>query len=319
MRKIIWSSALLVAVGLILYGSILYIKDFNTFNHESDITGGKDIGKEEYIYTEELLSLGYNSYEINIIKNSISEADVKNYMLSEKFDNLDNYLDIPYFKTKNIKRYIEYAKKHADYPYEQVVLYVEIGIDNVFYTNVVEVSNQDSINVLVNKYNKLPSKYEPSDLVTLDEKYGSAKLRNVAADAFIKMAKAAKNDGYNIKVINGYRSELYQQRMFDKYLENNTFENVLKLTAKPGFSEHQTGLAVDINNVENSFTNSKEYKWLQINAREYGFIERYPKDKEYITGYTHEPWHYRYVGIDIAKKLHSENITFEEYVVKYNK
>lgn len=319
MRKIIWSFTLLLLIGFILYGSFLYIKDFNKVNTESDITGGKDIGKEEYIYKEELLSLGYTGTEIEYIRNKVSDIDVKNYLLSEKYENINKYVEIPYSKIKNIKRYSEYMKKNPTYSYDNIVLYVEIGIDNEFYTNITEITDANIITVLVNKYNKLPDKYEPDDLVALDSKYGSKKMREDAAEAFEKMADAAKEDGYTLKVVSGYRSEATQKSLFDGYVKSDSLKNALRYSAKPGYSEHQTGLAADINSVSDNFVKTKEYKWLSSNAYKYGFIERYPKEKEFITGYKFEPWHYRYLGTEITAKLYIENITYEEYIVKYVK
>ena len=88
-------------------------------------------------------------------------------------------------------------------------------------------------------------------------------------------------------------------------------------SARPGFSEHQLGYSIDLTNGESvpfeEFHNTKEYEWLKDNAYKYGFILRYPKDKEYITGYIFEPWHIRYVGYDIAKYIYENNITYEEY------
>ena len=107
------------------------------------------------------------------------------------------------------------------------------------------------------------------------------------------------------------------ESLFNNSNEKNGLEHALLYSAKKGHSEHQTGYAADLNSVDESFKDTNEYKWLNQNAFKYGFIERYKKDKEFITGYGYEPWHYRYVGIDIATKIYTENITFEEYCVKY--
>ena len=93
--------------------------------------------------------------------------------------------------------------------------------------------------------------------------------------------------------------------------------NADRYSARPGYSEHQTGLAVDINTTSTSFEHSRQFKWLQKHAHEYGFILRYPKGKEWITGYAYEPWHYRYVGEDVAKIIYKEGITYEQYHAKY--
>ena len=88
-------------------------------------------------------------------------------------------------------------------------------------------------------------------------------------------------------------------------------------SARAGTSEHQTGLATDVNSVSTSFENSSAFKWLEKNSYKYGFILRYPKGKEHITGYMYEPWHYRYVGSEVAKVIKEKNITYEEYYATY--
>ena len=88
-------------------------------------------------------------------------------------------------------------------------------------------------------------------------------------------------------------------------------------SARAGHSEHQTGLAVDINSTKNSFENTNAFKWMQKHAHEYGYILRYPKGKKWITGYEYEPWHYRYVGVQAAEIIHREGSTYEQYYAKY--
>jgi len=144
-------------------------------------------------------------------------------------------------------------------------------------------------------------------------------LRKVAYDAMVKMINAAKEDNINLYVISGFRTYEKQKSLFDNSESKNGLEHALLYSAKPGHSEHQLGLAADLITTQESFDKTKEYAWLKENAYKYGFIERYPKDKEFITGYGYEPWHYRYLGIEIATKIYTENITYEEYVVKYEK
>ena len=134
------------------------------------------------------------------------------------------------------------------------------------------------------------------------------------------MFKAAQKDNIKIRVMSSYRDYLYQIKLYNKYKTEDKEENVDKYSARPGYSEHQTGLCVDIDDTVlpyDSFENSKSYKWMQNNSYKYGFIERYPKGKEDITGYSYEAWHYRYVGKKIAKYIHDYNITFDEYYVKF--
>ena len=133
------------------------------------------------------------------------------------------------------------------------------------------------------------------------------------------MFDKAREDGINLNVISGYRTSEKQNTLFNNSVKKNGIEHALMYSAKMGHSEHQLGLAIDINTTQESFKNTNEYKWLKNNSYKYGFIERYKENKENITGFAYEPWHYRYIGIDNATKVFTENITYEEYVIKFLK
>ena len=127
-------------------------------------------------------------------------------------------------------------------------------------------------------------------------------------------------ENLNIRIISAYRSYDYQEELYEKYLKNEKHSIVDTYSARPGFSEHHTGLAIDIDNTKldyNKFYLTKEYIWMNNNAHKYGFILRYPKDKENITGYNYEPWHYRYIGKDIANYIKNNNFTYEEYYYEF--
>ena len=138
------------------------------------------------------------------------------------------------------------------------------------------------------------------------------------------MKQDALKKGINLMVGSGYRSYDYQQVIWDHYVESKGLEEAKKFVAIPGSSEHQTGLAFDVAFIRNNeysliaLETDPEIKWLLKNAYKYGFILRYPKDKENITGYSYEPWHYRFVGIKLAKMLYKNNLTLEEYYKKIN-
>lgn len=194
------------------------------------------------------------------------------------------------------------------------------------------------IDILVNKKNALTKEYVPNDLVITDNnennfhKYFNPNLKPTVREevffAFKELQKAALNDGLNIIVDSGFRSYEYQQEVWDKNVINKGLEHAKKYVAPPGTSEHQTGLAVDIavfidgKYDDNVNENYKEYAWMMENAHKFGFILRYPKGKEEITGYNFEPWHFRYVGYFLASELHNKDLTLEEYyknkkVLKY--
>ena len=278
------------------------------------------INKEEYIYKEELLNLGYKIDEINIIENKISNINVKQYLLNEKFDYLIDFIYSPYFKIENIKRYESYYEEN-EYTPDEAVLYVEIGLDIPFYEEIKEIDNHYETTALVNKYNYITNDIAFDDLVTIEKPYssdGKRKIREVALKPLKDLIEAAKKDGVKLYVISSYRTMKEQTYLFNNSLKKNGEEHALLYSAKPGHSEHQLGLAVDFNTTRDSFKDSKQYEWLKQNAYKYGFIERYPLNKEFITGYGFEPWHYRYLGIDIATKMFEKNITYEEYLIKYD-
>lgn len=311
----------LIISGFILWGAFLCVRDINNPDNDKDTSGGKEINKEEYVYKEELLALGYDIKDIETISTKISNVDVKKYLLTEKYEDITKFIASPYYKVEKTSRYQKYYDKHKEYDTENVVIYVEIGLDIEFYTEMDEITNYDEVDALVNKYHKLPSNYEAKDLVTLSKTYSSRghKIKKAASEPLMKMIDAARADGLNLLVISGYRTESTQRGLFNNSVKRHGMDHALIYSAKPGHSEHQLGLAVDLNSTEESFDQTKEYKWLKANSYKYGFIERYPKGKEFITGYGYEPWHYRYLGVDLATKVYTENVTYEEYLVKHSK
>lgn len=169
--------------------------------------------------------------------------------------------------------------------------------------------------ILVNKKNKLSSDFIPEDLVevkhcSIDKFY----LEEETANAYEEMCLDSINEGLNISITSAYRSYEEQKDLYLTYLKLYGKSYVDKYVAVPGHSEHQTGLAIDLESLEcDIFSNSKEYLWVRENAHNYGFIIRYQKGKEKITGYSAEEWHIRYVGKKAAEYIYKNNITFEEY------
>ena len=320
-KKIIQTFFVIICVGCVIFCSILSYQQMTTpdeSNHESDLENdGSNTNQDEYIYKEELLHLGYNINDIKTIENKLSNIDVKNFLLTEKYNNITNFITSPYFKIENTKRYQTYFD-NTSYTSDMVVLYVEIGLDNDFYTNIKETDTAQNELMIVNKYNALKGDYIP-ELKTLNSKYGSGQLEPTTHDAFIKMCDAAAIENITLKSVSAYRSYKTQETLYNNYSKRDGQKAADTYSARPGHSEHQTGLAIDINTASSSahFENTKEYEWLINNSYKYGFILRYPNNKTHITGYKYEPWHYRYVGIEAATKIYTENITYEEYVVKF--
>ena len=172
--------------------------------------------------------------------------------------------------------------------------------------------------ILVNYENALPEDYK------IELSNETRKFDSRAIDELNKMMKAMKNDGIkNIWVQSSYRSIEYQQGLFNEEVntyiaQGKTKEEAEKLTLKkinkPGTSEHNLGLAVDFNYVDYNFDKLKGFQWLQENAEKYGFILRYKKEKEDITKVDYEPWHWRYVGVENAKKMNELDMCLEEYI-----
>ena len=155
--------------------------------------------------------------------------------------------------------------------------------------------------LIANKTYALPSDYNPG--VDPD-----------AQAAFDKMQSAAAEEGLNIYISSGFRSYDYQAGLYERYVERSGKAEADRYSARPGHSEHQTGLAFDLNSIDITFADTEEYEWVKAHCAEYGFIIRYPEGKESITGYMYEPWHIRYLGIDTAKKVTDSGLTLEEYL-----
>jgi D-alanyl-D-alanine carboxypeptidase len=175
-------------------------------------------------------------------------------------------------------------------------------------------SQASSITVIVNKKHKLPSTYVPS-LTNVS----GGQLRTEAAAALNNLLAAAKSSGLNnMKYVSGYRSYNTQQTLYNNYVARDGQAAADTYSARPGHSEHQTGLAVDVGNgggcdLEICFADTAEGKWVANNAYKYGFVVRYPKGKESITGYQYEPWHLRYLGVAEATAVFNSGKTLEEY------
>ena len=208
----------------------------------------------------------------------------------------------------------------------------EIDMDP--YKNAVTVTDKTYL-ILVNKENPCGETYAPSDLTALSGDltlYGKeVKLEENAALAAEALIRELHARGYeDIVITSGYRDYAYQQVLFNTYLGNEMAKHpdwteemcraeVLTYSALPGESEHQTGLCMDLISTKNvvldeAFADNPAYAWLTENAHNFGFILRYPEDKEGTTGYSYEPWHYRFVGIEAASKIYKKDVTLEEYV-----
>ena len=225
------------------------------------------------------------------------------------------FLALPNSRSDRLDRYAAWAASHPEDPAEAAVLQVNMDQDQAFYSLIWEVADPASLTVLVNKHYTLPAGYAP-ELEVLGQGYGSGSLRPEAAQAFRSMADAARADGVALRSVSAYRSYKQQTSTYNRYLRQYSQATTDTFSARPGHSEHQTGLALDINvaSTRAHFENTPAFAWLKEHCAEYGFILRYDQGKEDITGYRFEPWHYRYVGQDTAKVCMEQGITYEEYL-----
>ena len=241
---------------------------------------------------------------------------VNNDITYEYSQKLVDIVRSKYFLKSRLERYMKYDSDDIN----TIITNVNSNLDYDFYTNIQKSDTSKGNLIIVNKYYQLDNDYYYGELVTMDKAYDNksgSKLNKEAYAAFQKLVDAGEKEGYHIRNNSAYRSYNTQSGLYNNYKNSNGLTWADKWSARPGHSEHQTGLALDVG-VKNEyslgkFESSPEFTWMKNNAHLYGFILRYPKGKEYITGYGYEPWHYRYVGVDVATYIYENNITYEEY------
>lgn len=185
--------------------------------------------------------------------------------------------------------------------------------------------NPEAIDVLVNKDYNLPEDYEPEGLLIPNVSFApgsfNKEMRQEAANALEELFEAASADGVTLYAVSGYRSYVYQDALFQRNTNvQGSIEAANIYSARPGESEHQTGLAMDVTSQNVGYRLTVEFgempegKWIRDNAHKHGFILRYLPDKEHITGYAYEPWHIRYLGVELATAVYESGLTYEEYL-----
>lgn len=258
----------------------------------------------------------YDNLQLNIQKYLFSSdyhMQIKDVLDASGYSN---------FYPENFQRYINYHVNMPGMSMQDVLFRVNLGLDVPFYGKITTIEHPYELLVLVNKYNRLPAGFTQFNLVNMDKQLTSNDgkqylLAGVAYESYVRMYNAARSAGLSMKVVSAYRTEDYQRSLYNNKVKSSGTAYADSYSARAGHSEHQTGLAVDINSTKGTFETTPEFAWLQQHAHEYGFILRYPKGKEWITGYAYEPWHYRYVGADVARIIYEEGITYEEYYAKY--
>lgn len=266
-----------------------------------------------------LITNGYSNNDISVILAHGDDEEVTKFAKRERIKYLEEFYQYDYAKLSNYDRYLAYTDATGE-DEKTTVIHVNLDMDKERYVDVTEVP-EFSYDMLVNKYRYLDKNYEPDDLIRIKDEYTDGEeyfANSTAVNALIQMFESAKLEGLEMVVNSAYRSYEEQEETAEFYRKWYGDNYVTNFVAKPGFSEHQTGLAFDIGSTsEKVFADSKEYDWIIKNAYKYGFIHRFSKKGEVITGFRNEPWHFRYVGKDIAKYVYEHNITFEEYYVMF--
>lgn len=314
MKKIFRYPLLVLFILVIGWGTI---KIWN--RNDKEETDNKVFAGDKY--EEKFRAVGYEDQDIQVIQKYVSDKN-KDYLLTEQvsISVATGIINETYYIDAYLEKYLNYYKDHASLEMDEVIRRVNTHLDVPFYTNTEKTDDTLGKFVILNKHYYSDENYKGENLVDVSAEYnlyGTAfKLSEECYEAFLKMYEDAKNAGYGFKINSAYRSYESQVKIYQGWVNQDGQELADTYSARAGYSEHQTGYAFDVR--DSPFTNddyakTKSFTWVSKNAYKYGFIIRFPEDKEYITGYQYEPWHYRYVGLEAAKYIHEHAITFEEY------
>ena len=307
-RKVINLGIILI---IALVASNIALKYYNEYQY-----------KKTYEY--KLIEHGYSLNDAKTLLNFFKNNDAYNHLLEIKKNPLIlELIKQKYYINTNLDRYLAYAEKNKTTTTNDIITLVNVNRDYEFYEKDIESDTSKNSLLNVNKYYTLKNDFEPSDLTNISIKYAYSgnKITKEANDAYVTMWNAAMEEGFKLIVNSSYRTFQSQEDVYNNLKASKGTKEADKVAARPGHSEHQSGLAIDLFEIKNqstaTFKDSEGYVWLKENAYKYGFIERYPEGKEHITGYSFEAWHWRFVGIDAATTIHNDNITFDEYYAYY--
>lgn len=271
-------------------------------------------------YEYKLEQIGYTKSQIDVLTHKLKKDELDIILKKKKNKMIIDLIKERYFLFDNLDTYLKYDDSlDEEKSPKDIVAIVNVHSNKEWYQDPNNTDIKLEEKMLVNKFYHLSKDYKPNDLVELSNNYAygtDQKVRKKAYNAFLNMWNSAKKDEITLIVNSSYRSYEDQESVYNDYSAWYGEEEADKIAARPGASEHQTGYALDIqtyNSNRNNFDKSDAFKWLKKNAYKYGFILRYPKGKEYLTGYDYESWHYRYVGKDIAKYIQENKITYDEY------
>ena len=299
---------IIISIIILIVATIISINVYKTIQyHKTD----------EY----KLKVIGYKMEEIeNILK--LSSENIEYIKASEYNSIINELINQKYYIDQKLKTYVDYKNENPNEKTESIISIVNVNANNEQYTNTTKTDIEKKELMLTNKYNYLEKDYEPENIVDISSRYAYAENQapKEILEHYIEMYEQAEKDGMQLVISSGYRSYKEQEETYEYYKKIKGEEEVKTYAALPGYSEHQTGLAFDILAIDTlieDFEKTKEFEWLQKKAYKYGFILRYPKGKEKLTGYDYESWHYRYVGKELAKKIYEEKITYDEYYAYY--
>ncbi len=280
--------------------------------------------KYKQTFEYKLIEHGYTLNEAQELLNFYKEDKKIAYILEiPKNTFILEIIKEKYYIHHNLDRYLSYKEEHNNIENKDIVAIVNVNRDYDLYENIKNCDLEKGNILNVNKYYTLPEDYAPENLknIGLQYAYAGNKITEEANDAYVSMWNAASEEELKLIVNSSYRTHESQTEVYNNIKAANGQKAADKVAARPGHSEHQTGLAIDVFEIKNqatsTFKDSPAYTWLKENAYKFGFIERYPENKEYLTGYSFESWHWRYVGEKAAKIIQEENITFDEYYAYY--
>ncbi len=289
------------------------------------------IDEYQTVVLPNLKSKGYESQEVEALFYQFGLSDLKSLM--ETTLNPDQAFELmaaSSFDSSCFAIYDEVLSQDENYSVTYALQYAKYpNVKSKFYQDIVETPNTNSLLVLVNQNYRLDEFYAPTDFVPVEvpvtpySQVNTNYLRRDAADATELLFSKAQEAGYELTLRTGYISYSVQKNLYNQDVYEMGLEYADKFNSRPGHSEHQTGLAIDIttpsinNELSLEFADTEEGKWVLAHAHEYGFIIRYPENRESEVGYFYEPYHLRYVGVEVATEIFENNWTLEDYILNY--
>lgn len=290
-----------------------------------------EVDEYQEVILPELKQKGYVTEDIQILYEQFHLNDLRVLVETDLLpDQTLELMTTSGFNSSNLAIYDKILNDGEEYTVTYALQYAKYpNVKSNFYQDIVTTPNPESLLVLVNKNYQLNKTYIPSDFIPVDvtlsefAPYETNYLRRDAADATEQLFQAAKELGYTLTLRTGFLSYESQKKRYEQDVYEMGLEYAESISTRPGHSEHQTGLAIDItspsvnNELTVDFAKTEEGQWILSHAHDYGFIIRYPEGKEEELGYTYQPWHLRYVGKEVAKEIYENEWTLEDYILTY--